>query len=167
MAASGPIGVLGFSEEFAGGVINLSQIEGNLSSKSFHNKICNVMGCPPVYGAPLITLMASFPEVVRRTQKKEAEEEAKKANYVLDKITKIKGFKLRGKYPKIHPLTNIITEGFSEVAKNHPRKGFLDREEVPCKLLIVVSFLLKTFLSSHSFYQKVGILSINLQFFVF
>ncbi|MHA1147855.1 MAG: O-phospho-L-seryl-tRNA:Cys-tRNA synthase [Promethearchaeota archaeon] len=129
MAASGPIGVLGYKREFHEDIINLSQIKGNLTSKAFGNKICNVMGCPPVYGAPLITLMASFPEIVRRTQKNIAEEEAKKANYVLDEITKIKGFKLKGKYPKIHPLTNISTEGFAEVARTHPRKGFFVRDE--------------------------------------
>jgi len=129
MAASGPIGVLGFKGKFHDDIVNPSSIQGNLTSKSFPNKICNVMGCPPVCGAPLITLMASFPELVKRTQKENAEEEAKKANYVLEKIKPIKGISVRGKLPKIHPLTNIKTEGFAEVAENHPRKGFFVRDE--------------------------------------
>ena len=80
--------------------------------------------------------MASFPEVVRRTQKDVAEEESKKANYVVERITKIKGVKLNGKTPKIHPLTNIKTEGFAEIAKTHPRKGFFVRDEFKEKGII-------------------------------
>jgi Sep-tRNA:Cys-tRNA synthetase len=129
MAASGPIGILGFREEFYDEIYNLSKIQGNITSKSFPSKVCNVMGCPPIYGAPLITLMASFPEVVRRTQKENAEEEAKKANFVIDRIKDINGVSINGKLPKIHPLTNIKTEGFAEVAKTHPRKGFFVRDE--------------------------------------
>ena len=129
MAASGPIGILGFKGDFYDDIMNLSKIQGDISSKSFPSKICNVMGCPPVYGAPLITLMASFPSVVKRTQKEFADEEAKKANYVIEQIKNIKGVKLNGKFPKVHPLTNITTEGFAEVAKTHPRKGFFVRDE--------------------------------------
>ncbi len=129
MAASGPIGILGFKGDFHDDIMNLSKIQGNISSKTFPSKICNVMGCPPVYGAPLITLMASFPSVVKRTQKKLADEEAKKANYVIEKIKNVKGVKINGKLPKVHPLTNITTEGFAEVAKKHPRKGFFVRDE--------------------------------------
>ena len=129
MAASGPIGVLGFKNVFEEDIVNLSQIKGNISSKSFGNKICNVMGCPPIYGAPLITLMASFPSVVKRTQKEYVDEESKKINYVLNEITRIKGVSVNGKLPKVHPLTNIKTEGFAEVAKTHPRKGFFVRDE--------------------------------------
>jgi Sep-tRNA:Cys-tRNA synthetase len=129
MAASGPIGLLGFKDDFYDDIMNFSSIQGNITSKSFPNKICNVMGCPPVYGAPLITLMASFPTVVKRSQDKYANEEAKKANYVIEKIKSIKGVQIKGKLPKIHPLTNIATEGFAEVAETHPRKGFFVRDE--------------------------------------
>jgi len=129
MAASGPIGLLGFKEEFHDDIMNLSQIQGNLSSKSFPSKSCNVMGCPPVYGTPLITLMASFPTIIKRTQKEYTNEEAKKINYVIDKIKNIKGVQINGRLPKIHPLTNITTEGFAKVAKSHPRKGFFVRDE--------------------------------------
>ena len=129
MAASGPIGILGFKDDFYEDMMILSKIEGNISSKKFPSKICNLMGCPPVYGAPLITLMASFPSVVKRTQKEFVDEESKKANYVVDNISKIKGVEILGKLPKIHPLTNIKTEGFAEVAKTHPRKGFFVRDE--------------------------------------
>ncbi len=129
MAASGPIGILGFSNEFYDNVMVNSKIVGNITSKSFPNKICTVMGCPPVYGAPLVTLMASFPEIVKRTQKEQVEESSKKANYVVDIIKDIKGIEILGKLPKVHPLTNIKTESFAKVAENHPRKGFFVRDE--------------------------------------
>ena len=129
MAASGPIGILGFDDDYYDNVMQNSKIQGNISSKSFPNKICTFMGCPPVYGAPLITLMASFPTIVKRTQNEYVNEESKKANYVIENIKNIKGIKIIGKLPKIHPLTNIKTQGFAEVAKNHPRKGFFVRDE--------------------------------------
>ncbi|MBD3254812.1 MAG: O-phospho-L-seryl-tRNA:Cys-tRNA synthase [Candidatus Lokiarchaeota archaeon] len=129
MAASGPIGVLGFSEQYYDDIMAHSSIQGNLTSKSFPNKICTVMGCPPVYGAPLITLMASFPEIVRRTQPKKVKEEVKKANYVINEIKKIEGIEVLGTLPKVHPLTNILTEPFDKVAKTHSRRGFFVRDE--------------------------------------
>lgn len=129
MAASGPIGILGFENDFYEEVMNNSTIQGNITSRTFPNKICNFMGCPPVYGAPLMTLMASFPTIIKRTQQKEIEVESKKANYIIENIKKVKGINVLGKLPKIHPLTNIETKGFDEVAKIHPRRGFFLREE--------------------------------------
>lgn len=129
MAASGPIGILGFKNNFYDEVMDASKIVGDVSSKSFPNKICTVLGCPPVYGAPLITLMASFPTIVKRTQKEFVEEESKKVNYIIDNINKIEGIQILGKLPKKHPLTNIKTDSFGKVAENHPRKGFFLREE--------------------------------------
>jgi len=129
MSASGPIGILGFSDDYYDDIMKNSEIQGNITSKSFNNKICTFMGCPPVYGAPLVTLMASFPAVFKRTQKENVSEEAKKINYVIEKIKDIKGIKILGKLPKVHPLTNIKTDCFAEVAKNHPRRGFFLRDE--------------------------------------
>jgi len=129
MAASGPIGLLGFGNEYYNDIMVSSQIQGNLTAKSFPNKICTLMGCPPVYGAPLITLMASFPTIVKRTKRENVIQESKKANFVIENIKKIEGIEVQGKLPKIHPLTNIKTNSFAEVAKTHPRKGFFVRQE--------------------------------------
>jgi len=88
-----------------------------------------MLGCPGVYGAPLVTLMASFPVIVERTQPKNADEEGKKAEYFIkNAIEKIEGLKLLGTRPKIHPLMNIETKSFEKVAKKHPRKGFFLRD---------------------------------------
>ncbi|MBY9006155.1 MAG: O-phospho-L-seryl-tRNA:Cys-tRNA synthase [Candidatus Lokiarchaeota archaeon] len=129
MASSGPIGLVGFKKKYNKDIMVHSKIQGNLTLKSFPNKICTLMGCPPVYGAPLITLMASFPTIVKRTQEEQVKEESKKANYVIDKIKQINGITVLGKLPKFHPLTNVRTKCFEEVAKSHPRRGFFLREE--------------------------------------
>jgi Sep-tRNA:Cys-tRNA synthetase len=129
MAASGPIGVLGFKDQFYDDLMKTSTIEGNITAKSFPNKICTIMGCPPVYGAPLITLMASFPTIVKRVQQDTVDDESKKVNYVIDNIKKIKGITVLGKLPKNHPLTNVETDGFANVSKTHPRRGFFLRDE--------------------------------------
>ncbi|TXT54747.1 MAG: O-phospho-L-seryl-tRNA:Cys-tRNA synthase 2 [Promethearchaeota archaeon] len=129
MAASGPIGLLGFNKKYHKNIMKHSEIHGNLTSKSFPNKICTLMGCPPVYGAPLVTLMASFPAIVERTQDKYVSEEIKKANFIIEKIQDIPNLKVSGKLPKEHPLTNIRTDCFKKVAENHPRRGFFLREE--------------------------------------
>ena len=55
MAASGPVGVLGATEEYARTIFRLS------STKK--NKEVELLGCT-VRGAPLLTMMASFPAVV-------------------------------------------------------------------------------------------------------
>ena len=129
MSSSGPIGILGFSNEYYDDIMKASQIQGNVSLKSFPNKICSLLGCPPVYGAPLVTLMASFPTIVKRTQNENVAEEAKKINYVIDKIKNINGIEVLGKLPKFHPLTNIKTDCFAKIAKTHPRRGFFLRDE--------------------------------------
>ena len=136
MSSSGPIGLLGFSNEFYDDIMRASKIQGNLSSKSFPNKICTFMGCPPVYGAPLVTLMASFPSVVARTQKEKIAEEREKIAYVIDKIKDIDGIEILGKLPKIHSLTNIKTDCFAKVAESHPRRGFFLREEFKNKKIL-------------------------------
>lgn len=129
MSASGPIGILGFKDKYHDDVMVHSKIEGNLTNKSFSNKICTFMGCPPVYGAPLITLMASFPTIVQRTQQDFVEEESEKANFVIEKIQKVQDLKVLGKIPKIHPLTNVETPCFKKVAEDHKRRGFFLRDE--------------------------------------
>ncbi|MCK4688155.1 MAG: O-phospho-L-seryl-tRNA:Cys-tRNA synthase, partial [Candidatus Lokiarchaeota archaeon] len=62
-------------------------------------------------------------------QKEFVDEESKKANYIIENIKNVKGIEILGKSPKIHPLTNIKTEGFAKVAESHPRKGFFLRDE--------------------------------------
>jgi Sep-tRNA:Cys-tRNA synthetase len=128
MAASGPIGVLGYSQEYHSILTEPSKLKGNLTNKTYPGKSFSYLGCPAVYGAPLATLMASFPDVVARSQKSAVEEESKKANFIVEQLQQIEGIEITGKLPKVHPLTNIQTPGFAKVAETHSRKGFFVRE---------------------------------------
>jgi Sep-tRNA:Cys-tRNA synthetase len=128
MAASGPIGVLGYKEEYHSILTAPSQLKGNLTQKCYPNKSFSYLGCPAVYGAPLATLMASFPSVIERTQPSRIKEEQNKANYIVSQLKRIEEIVVLGDLPKIHPLTNIETPGFLKIAESHPRKGFFLRE---------------------------------------
>jgi Sep-tRNA:Cys-tRNA synthetase len=129
MAASGPVGMLAFKEEYAEGVFERSKVVGDITGRSWPGKYCNFLGCPSVYGAPLATLMASFPAVVERCLPKNAEEEVKKVNFLVGEILKIEDFAVQGVLPKEHPLMKVMTPGFAKVSETHPRKGFFVREE--------------------------------------
>jgi Sep-tRNA:Cys-tRNA synthetase len=128
MASSGPIGVLGYKEEYHQTLIAPSSLKGNLTEKCFPKKSFSYLGCPAVYGAPLATLMASFPDVVARIRPEIIKEEQEKINYLVKQVQRIENVTVLGKLPKIHPLTNIETPIFEEVSETHPRKGFFLRE---------------------------------------
>jgi len=129
MAASGPIGVLGYDKKYHELITAPSKLQGDLTKKTFPNKSYCYLGCPSVYGAPLATLMASFPEVVKRSKAENLEKESEKANWLIKEIKKIEGINVLGKLPKIHPLTYLDTPAFEKIAKNHKRRGFFLREE--------------------------------------
>jgi Sep-tRNA:Cys-tRNA synthetase len=128
MAASGPIGILGYKEDYHSILTAPSILKGNITQKTYPRKSFSYLGCPAVYGAPLATLMASFPEVVARTQPERIKEESAKANFMIDQLQRIEDIQILGKLPKVHPLTNILTPAFYKIAENHPRKGFFLRE---------------------------------------
>ncbi len=117
MAASGPIGVLAFNEEFS---------EVIKTSKRYPIKEVEFLGCTS-RGLPLITLMASFPYVVNRV--KYWEDEIKKTRYVVDELEKI-GFKQLGIKPKEHDLIKFETPILDEIAKRDKRKGYFFYDEL-------------------------------------
>ena len=122
MSASAPIGLLGATSEWAEKVFERSNIKGDWSGRTFGAKEIHILGCPPVFGPPLATLMASFPKVVERV--KQWDEEVKKARYFSECIQKIDGIKQLGIRPKEHTLTHFESPSFHEVAQHHKRKGF-------------------------------------------
>jgi Sep-tRNA:Cys-tRNA synthetase len=128
MAASGPIGVLGYAEKYHSILTAPSKLKGNITQKTYPRKSFSYLGCPAVYGAPLATLMASFPDMVARTQPDAVAEESAKANFIVNQLNRIEDIYVLGKLPKVHPLTNIETPGFLKIAEKHPRKGFFLRE---------------------------------------
>ncbi|ADG12758.1 Sep-tRNA [Methanocaldococcus infernus ME] len=118
MAASGPIGILGFSEEFEDKIAKRSE--------KFPIKEIEFLGCTS-RGLPLITLMASFPYVVERV--KRWDEELKKTRYLVEELEKL-GFKQLGIKPKEHDLVKFETPILDEISKKDKRKGYFFYEEL-------------------------------------
>ncbi len=121
-AATAPIGILATTFEFAERVFRVSEVRGNWSGRAFTKKEVALFGCSPVYGLPLVTLMASFPAVKERV--KRWKEEVEKARWFVEEMEKIEGVMLLGERPKNHTLMNFETPSFNLIAKKHRRKGY-------------------------------------------
>ncbi len=117
MAASGPVGVLGASEEYARTIFRLSPTK--------KNKEVELLGCT-VRGAPLLTLMASFPAVVERIG--HWAEEVEKARRFSGEMEKL-GLEQQGDRPHNHDLMFFVAENLYEISKT-AKKGryFLYRD---------------------------------------
>ncbi|MCX6669856.1 MAG: O-phospho-L-seryl-tRNA:Cys-tRNA synthase [Methanothrix sp.] len=108
MAASGPVGVLGASEEYARIIFRLSPTK--------KNKEVELLGCT-VRGAPLLTMMASFPAVVERIRS--WPEEVEKARWFVAKMERL-GMEQQGDRPHNHDLIFFKAENLyaiSQIAK--------------------------------------------------
>ena len=117
MAACGPVGVLGASEEYARIMFKLSATK--------KNKEVELLGCT-VRGAPLLTLMASFPTVVERVGR--WPEELDKARWFSSEMEKMDLVQV-GDRPHNHDLMFFLTErlyNISQTAKGG--RYFLYRE---------------------------------------
>jgi len=117
MASCGPIGVLGATDEYAKIIFRLSE--------SKKNKAVELLGCT-VRGAPLLTMMASFPAVVERT--KRWEEEVERAQKFSESMEAM-GIELQGDKPHNHDLMFFKAENLYEISKT-AKKGryFLYRD---------------------------------------
>ena len=117
MAASGPVGLLGASEEYAKPIFRIS------STKK--NKEIELLGCT-VRGAPLLTLMASFPAVVERVAR--WQEEVDKARWFSSEMEKL-GMIQQGERPHNHDLIFFLAENLYEISQK-AKKGryFLYRD---------------------------------------
>jgi len=105
MAASGPVGVLGVSEEYAPIVFR----------KSKHNKVKEVelLGCT-ARGATVMTLIASFPDVVKRVRN--WGQEVENARWFSARLEEI-GFIQRGQKPHSHDLMFFEAPRFYEISE--------------------------------------------------
>ncbi|MEM4406562.1 MAG: O-phospho-L-seryl-tRNA:Cys-tRNA synthase [Candidatus Methanomethylicaceae archaeon] len=126
-AASAPTGILAFNKSLEEKLTVRSKIEGDLTRRKFGAKELAMLGCT-VMGAPLITLMASFPEVVSRVER--WGEELEKVRYLVSELERIEGVKQLGIRPKMHTLTHMETEGFYKVSQTHKRKGYFLYDEL-------------------------------------
>jgi Sep-tRNA:Cys-tRNA synthetase len=112
MAASGPIGVIGMTKEYADKLLKISALAKN-------KEVC-LLGCSS-RGATLITMMASFPSVLERVKHWDKEvEKARKFSAEMEKL----GFKQLGGKPHNHDLTTFETPILYEISEKHKKKGF-------------------------------------------
>ncbi|AAM04162.1 TPA: O-phospho-L-seryl-tRNA:Cys-tRNA synthase [Methanosarcina acetivorans] len=105
MAASGPVGVLGVSEEYAPIVFR----------KSVYSKVKEVelLGCT-ARGATVMTMIASFPEVVKRVRN--WDQEVENARWFSARLEDM-GFIQRGQKPHSHDLMFFEAPGFYEISQ--------------------------------------------------
>lgn len=105
MAASGPVGVLGVSEEYAPIVFR----------KSKYNKVKEVelLGCT-ARGATVMTLIASFPDVVKRVRN--WDQEVENARWFSARLEEM-GFIQRGQKPHSHDLMFFEAPRFYEISE--------------------------------------------------
>jgi Sep-tRNA:Cys-tRNA synthetase len=117
MASSGPVGVLGVSKEYAPIVLR----------KSKHNKVKEVelLGCT-ARGATVMTLIASFPDVVKRVRN--WDQEVENARWFSERLEGM-GFIQRGKKPHSHDLMFFEAPRFYEISEKVKNgRYFLYRE---------------------------------------
>jgi len=132
-AASAPTGILAMTEEMAEKILRPSSIRGDWSGRSFPAKELPLLGCT-VMGAPLITLMASFPTVVERVQR--WDEEVKKARFLVEQLERIEGTRQLGVKPKQHTLIHMESQGLYRVSQTHKRKGFFLYDELKKRRIV-------------------------------
>ena len=126
-AASAPTGILAMGQSLNDKILARPKIEGDLTKRKFVQKELALLGCT-VMGAPLITLMASFPEVVKRVDR--WEEELEKIRFLVSELEKIEGVRQRGIRPKQHTLTHFETESFFKISETHKRRGYFLYDEL-------------------------------------
>ncbi len=111
MASSGPVGILGMSEDFAKIVLRRSE--------RFKKEV-ELLGCS-ARGVPIMTLMASFDHVKERVRV--WNEEVEKARWFIDKFESL-GFELLGEKPHKHDLLHFKTDKLYEISRKVRRGGY-------------------------------------------
>ncbi|MFH0860723.1 MAG: O-phospho-L-seryl-tRNA:Cys-tRNA synthase [Candidatus Altiarchaeota archaeon] len=122
MASAAPSGVLATTEEYAQKVFRTTSLKGDITGRKFGIKETELLGCT-VMGAPLISMIASFPKVKERV--KHWDDEVKKVNYFMDEFLKVKGSRVLSEMPRKHTLTKVDTsDSFNKVAEGHRKRGY-------------------------------------------
>lgn len=134
MASPAPSGMLATTDEWAPKVLRTTQMTGDLTSRKFGIKEVEMLGCT-LMGSNLIAMMASFPEVERRT--KNWDDEVKKSNYFIKALLSIEGSRIMSEYPRKHALSKVDTTGsFDTIAKEHKRRGFYFSDELSARGIV-------------------------------
>jgi Sep-tRNA:Cys-tRNA synthetase len=118
MASAGPVGVLGMKKKWEGKVLR--------KSGTHSNKEIELLGCT-VRGVPLMTLMASFPQVKERTQ--HWDEQVSKAQWFSAELEKL-GFLQLGEKPHRHDLLHFEAAALYEISKRVRERGYFLYKEL-------------------------------------
>ncbi len=121
-SATAPIGILATNYEFSDIIFRTSKVRGEWSGRAFTKKEIAMFGCSPVFGLPVMTLMASFPRVVERVR--HWDDEIEKARWFVKEMEKIEGVQLIGERPKNHTLMHFESPAFHSIAKKHKKRGY-------------------------------------------
>jgi Sep-tRNA:Cys-tRNA synthetase len=117
MAASGPVGVLGVNEPYAATVLQ--------KSPTNKNKEIEFLGCT-ARGATIMTMIASYPKVVERTQPANWEKEVSDARWFSEQMESV-GMRQLGDKPHNHDLMFFEGSVFYDISQKTDRY-FLYRE---------------------------------------
>jgi len=126
-AASAPTGILALKEELVDKMLARSKVVGDWSERKFGLKEYALLGCT-VMGAPLISLMASFPHVVERVER--WPQEVEQSRYLVEQLERIEGTRQLGVKPKQHTLIHMESDGFYKASQTHKRRGFFLYDEL-------------------------------------
>lgn len=118
MASSGPVGVLAMKKKWEDIVLKKSEF--------YPNKEIELLGCT-ARGAPIVTLMASFPEVEKRI--KNWDKEVENARWFSNKLEEL-GLKQLGEKPHNHDLMFFEAKPFYKISLKHPKGRFFLCEEL-------------------------------------
>jgi len=118
MASAGPCGVLGMKKKWEESVLR--------KSKVYSNKEIELLGCT-LRGVPLITLMASFPDVKERVN--HWDEQVAKAQWFSGELEKL-GFKQLGERPHRHDLLHFETPVLYDISKHVRERGYFLYKEL-------------------------------------
>ena len=121
MASAGPCGVLGMKKKWVEVVLR--------KSAEYGNKEVELLGCT-VRGVPLVTLMASFPEVVERVR--HWDEQVAKAQWFSGELEKL-GFKQLGEKPHKHDLLHFETPALYDISRRVRERGYFLYKELKDK----------------------------------
>ena len=134
MASPAPSGMLATTSEWADKVFRTTQMVGDFTKRKFGIKEVEMVGCT-LMGSNLIAMMASFPEVKKRTLN--WEDEVKKINFFAEKLLSIEGSAIVSEYPRKHALTKVDTTGsFDKIAATHKRRGYFLSDELSSRGIV-------------------------------
>ncbi|MHA1268603.1 MAG: O-phospho-L-seryl-tRNA:Cys-tRNA synthase [Candidatus Helarchaeota archaeon] len=126
-ASPAPSGLLLVNEPYIDIIFKKSEIEGEWSERTFHNKETEILGCT-LPGIITMGIMAAFPFVVERIQK--WDEEVKKAQFFSKELENLGEIQQLGQKPHQHDILKFETPALQKISEKHPRKGFFLYDEL-------------------------------------